>query len=43
MYILSHRDRQGGYLTDGVDGRIGHLGEELFEIIEDHARLVGHH
>ena len=32
----------GGYLSDRIDGRVCDLGEKLFEIIEDHARLVGH-
>gem|GEM_PF-6846870 len=31
------------FLANGVDRRIGHLGEVLFEVIEKHLRLVGKH
>ncbi len=35
--------RHDHFLADGVDGRVGYLGKTLFEIVVDHARLVGHH
>ncbi len=30
-------------LADGVDGRVGDLGEELVEVVEEVARLLGEH
>ena len=30
-------------LADGVDWRVGHLGEELVEVVEEAARLLGQH
>ena len=35
----SHHD----FFADGIDGWIGYLGEELLEIVVQHARLVRHH
>ena len=43
--ILPHIDRGGGhhFLPDGVDGRIGHLGETLFEIPKQRLVFLGKH
>ena len=35
--------RHDHVLADGVDGRVGYLGEQLLEIVVEHAWLVGHH
>ena len=35
--------RHDDLFPDRVDGRVGHLGETLLEVVVEHARLVGHH
>ena len=35
--------RHDDLFPDGVDGRVGDLGEALLEVVVEHARLVGHH
>ena len=43
--LLAHIDRGAGnnLLTDGIDGRIGHLRKQLFEIIEQRTVFPGKH
>ena len=35
--------RHDDLFPDGIDGRVGYLGETLLEVVVEHARLVGHH
>ena len=37
------RHRRHDLLADGVEGRVGHLGEELGEVVEQQPRTVGEH
>ena len=40
--LLTDIDRGGGYdlLTDGINRRIGYLGEELFEVVKQRLMLL---